>query len=426
MSDEVDNSLRDDSSAREVDARYTTVRVLKESEQGRTELVEDANGKRFIRKYLDGDWEAEDQYEALSHIDDDGVPRVITHYRLGDDLVVIMQYIEGVTLRKSIENNGPFSQEEALRVVEQLCHTLTILHNLSPTPLIHRDIKPSNVVLSTKGAVLIDFAIARRFNPDASQDTHLWGTRGYAAPEQFGFGQSDQRTDVYAMGMLLYFMLTGHDPEPSLQKTLPQKGLSSEAVQVISACIALDPNERLASAREVASLAHAKLSPAPAELKHISPIRTEAAQSQKSPAVSEKKPKHFKRYRRLLDENRWMPKSLNARRAFRAWVGTATAITAFMVFVFVFDAIAGFIKYALSDAWVAAARDVSFLVIVWMPLYELCTNMGNIASRIPPRGHPVVQVIVAIVIMLVLIVVFSLVENALEGMFSAAYLAAQP
>lgn len=98
-------------------------------------------------------------------------------------------------------------------VIRSLCDILHKLHGNLP-PIIHRDIKPSNIIFSSDGVVkLIDFNAARELRAEQNEDTRLMGTRRFAAPEQYGFGQSDPRTDIYALGITFYYMLTGDYPD---------------------------------------------------------------------------------------------------------------------------------------------------------------------------------------------------------------------
>lgn len=94
-----------------------------------------------------------------------------------------------------------------------------VLHSCNP-PIIHRDLNPSNIVAGPDGPCIIDFGIARTFDPAFDKDTHTWGTYGYAAPKQFGFGQNDERTDIFALGMLYWFLLTGTYPDANLEQQL--------------------------------------------------------------------------------------------------------------------------------------------------------------------------------------------------------------
>ena len=145
----------------------------------------------------------------------------------------------GETLADIVYRNDP-SISLARDVFPRLCDAVGELHEGFDVPLIHRDLKPSNIMLSRDSMTIIDLGIARAFKEESDEDTRHFGTRAYAPPEQFGFGQTDVRSDVYALGMLLYFCLTEktpdakarregyaseHVPEPMRQVIAPRRGV---------------------------------------------------------------------------------------------------------------------------------------------------------------------------------------------------------
>ena len=142
-------------------------------------------------------------------------PRIYDVHTTGNELVVVMEYIQGRTLRDEVyERDG--SVALAAQWFPLLCDGVMELHEQFSPPLIHRDLKPTNIVVSDAGLTIIDFGIARAFREGAAGDTAHFGTRCYAPPEQFGYGQTDERSDVYALGMLLYYLLAERDPSPSV------------------------------------------------------------------------------------------------------------------------------------------------------------------------------------------------------------------
>jgi len=133
---------------------------------------------------------------------------------------VVMDYVEGRNLEVILREGGALSQERAVDIAKQLCRALIYLHGFQP-PVIYRDMKPANVILQEDGRVkLVDFGAVRQLNKKNSRDQVPQGTRGYAAPEQYGkHARSDVRSDIYSLGVTLYYMLTGHDPgEPPYEK----------------------------------------------------------------------------------------------------------------------------------------------------------------------------------------------------------------
>lgn len=272
----------------EHDSAYTLERILKESERERTELVRDAAGVLWVRKYVH---HPEDgfgrQYRAISILDSPALARIHEVYRLPDELVVIMEYLEGPTVREWIRQTGALGADEACAVILDLSVGVAALHACTP-PIIHRDINPNNVVRTAYGVKLIDYGIARTYDRDANRDTRTWGTYGYAAPEQFGFGQSDPRTDIYALGMLLWFLLTGTDPQPTLAKTIAtQKVIPDELAQIIAQCVQLDAEKRYGAVSQLcqdlrAVTPTAPIPPSSAAIREASPKRASAAKARSS------------------------------------------------------------------------------------------------------------------------------------------------
>jgi serine/threonine protein kinase len=147
-----------------------------------------------------------------------GLTPVTDYFTEAGNWYLVMEHIEGVTLENHLQRTPGqrLPLAAALRVAEQLCDVLDYLHRQSP-PIIFRDLKPGNIMLTPHGDVkLIDFGIARFFKLGQSQDTVNLGTPGYCAPEQFNRGgQTDARTDVYSLGVVLHQLLTGYDPTTS-------------------------------------------------------------------------------------------------------------------------------------------------------------------------------------------------------------------
>ena len=164
-----------------------------------------------------------------------GIPTV--YECLDDDefIVVIEEYIGGKTLRQVMTEEGPFSNERAVKIILRLCDTLIGLHE-SSKPVVCRDLKPENIILTGEdNPYIIDFDSAKFVRPGLN-DTLLLGTPGYAAPEQFGFAVSDERTDIFALGVIFNEMLTG---------ALPQvKAAKGRYGDIIARCTSLDPNDR--------------------------------------------------------------------------------------------------------------------------------------------------------------------------------------
>jgi serine/threonine-protein kinase len=149
----------------------------------------------------------------LANLSHPNLPKVADHFTDGNKQYLVMDFIEGETLADKLEcQNGPLPVDVVVGWAEQLCDVLDYLHNRQP-PVIFRDLKPANVMITPEGLVkLIDFGIARIFKPGQAIDTAHFGTAGYAPKEQYGKGQTDARSDVYALGAMLHHLLTGVDP----------------------------------------------------------------------------------------------------------------------------------------------------------------------------------------------------------------------
>ena len=196
------------------------------------------------------------EVEMMKNLDHPSLPRIVDIIDSEKALYIIMDYIEGETLATVLNMYGPIKQEEVVKWSLQLCDVLNYLHHQDP-PIIYRDMKPANIMLKPEGDVkVIDFGIARKYKPENNEDTVSLGTRGYAAPEQFsGFGQTDQRTDIYNLGVTIYQLLTGKNPsEPPftiepITKINPD--LSNGLEKIIEKCTQSDPDERYQSAEEL-------------------------------------------------------------------------------------------------------------------------------------------------------------------------------
>jgi serine/threonine protein kinase len=195
--------------------------------------------------------------QMLATLNHPGLTAVTDFFSEGGNLYLVMEYVPGQTLEQILADapNGRLPSGQALNIVRQLCDVLTYLHQRNP-PVIFRDLKPSNVMLTPEGQVkLIDFGIARFFKPAQSQDTVTLGTPGYAAPEQWGTGgQSDARSDVYGLGVLLLHLVTGYDPIPN-PFPLPQPrqvmpDISPKVEHLILRATPMDPGSRYQSIAE--------------------------------------------------------------------------------------------------------------------------------------------------------------------------------
>ncbi len=174
-------------------------------------LVQDIrNSELCVKKTLD--IYSRDVYEQLASVRIEGVPAVKECVADDGKLIVVEEYVQGRSLKQVLDEQGLLNEEQAYDIAVQLADILVRLHQLEPA-IVHRDIKPSNIIIEKNGHVnLIDFNAARHVNADKNEDTRMLGTVYFAAPEQFGFGQSDERTDIYGLGATINYIMTGDKP----------------------------------------------------------------------------------------------------------------------------------------------------------------------------------------------------------------------
>ncbi len=213
-----------------IETEFEELRLLKESPRGSVRLIRHRqSGRRFILRRFTGNGEV---YRKLLDCSCRHLPLIYEAAEQGEENLVIEEFIEGDTLGFLLQG-ALFSPQETRRIVGQLCQALWVLHSMAA---VHRDIKPENVILRGADAVLIDFDAARLHKPEAEADTHVLGTTGFAAPEQYGLSQSDARTDIYSLGVLMNVMLTGKHPS----KRLAEGRLG----RVVQRCTQVNPAKR--------------------------------------------------------------------------------------------------------------------------------------------------------------------------------------
>ena len=203
----------------------------------------------------------EREANILKDVDHPVIPRIIDIVKHAGTICVVMDFIEGENLADKLKEVGKFSQEQVIEWGLELASALEYLHSMNP-PIIYRDMKPSNVMLKPDGGVkLIDFGTAKTYDIENNADTTALGTRGYAAPEQFGDAQgrgiykTDARTDIYNLGATLYHMVTGKNPQEPPYEMVPIREidpmLSTGLESIILKCTKPNPNERYQSCSEL-------------------------------------------------------------------------------------------------------------------------------------------------------------------------------
>lgn len=170
----------------------------------------------------------------MKKLDHPSLPRIVDIIDNGETIFVVMDYIEGESLDKILLEYGPQPEELVIAWAKQLCDVLSYLHSQKP-PIIYRDMKPANIMLKPEGNIkIIDFGIAREYKEQSLADTTVLGTKGYAPPEQYS-GQTDARSDIFALGMTMHHLLTGIDPRGG-EKYVPVRMWNpelSEGIEII-------------------------------------------------------------------------------------------------------------------------------------------------------------------------------------------------
>ena len=252
--------------AMDLDDAYRVDRVLARGAGGVTEIVALGESGPFVRKRIPSRLARRGVWGTLAECDCARLPRVIATYEMPDEFVVVCDFVPGENLEQLLSARGRLAEKDAARLVAQLCEAAAALHAHG---IIHRDISPTNVIVAADGAHLIDLGIARFRAEGATHDTTQLGTPGFAAPEQHGFAQTDARTDVYSLGRVLGYLLTGVRPEmPDAaeyeQALADEKIVSPQMRAIVERASAFEPSARYQSAAELARALGAEVADAAA------------------------------------------------------------------------------------------------------------------------------------------------------------------
>ena len=232
---------------------YAAVRVLGEGPGCKTELVAcEDTASLAVRKTLAKELANPSAWEALAGVAHPSVPRVLSLGWRGDAYEVVYAFVPGESLAELVGRVGRLEEERAALL---LCDVASAAEALHRAGIVHRDISPGNVIVDKGGrAHLTDLGIARLANEQSTHDTTRLGTWGFAAPEQYGFAQTDARSDVYSMGRLLAFACTGAMPEVVTEPLEVGAGglgaLDAELAAIIVKACAFEPSMRYQSAQE--------------------------------------------------------------------------------------------------------------------------------------------------------------------------------
>ena len=218
-----------------VTTEYDTLRVLKQSPRGAVSVVRHKkSGTRYVFRRYSGSGEV---YRRLLPVLCPHPPQIIEAAEQDGQTAVLEEYVQGDTLAELLMG-ARLTEREARQVTMQLCQALHVLHSMGA---VHRDVKPENVILRGSDAVLIDFDAARIYKDESESDTQVLGTTGFAAPEQYGIFQSDERADIFSLGVLLNIMLTGKHPSREMA--------AGKMGRIVRKCTMTAPEQRYQSAR---------------------------------------------------------------------------------------------------------------------------------------------------------------------------------
>ena len=216
---------------------YISEKELRRTERGSIVLVRHKlTHTPYVFRCFEGSAEV---YRKLLFLDCPNLPRIYEAAEKDGNAAVLEEYIEGDNVQDMLKGSL-FSEDETRSVVRGICRGLWVLHRHGA---VHRDIKPENVILRGEEAVLIDFDASRIFKAEQTSDTVVLGTTGFAAPEQYGMGQSDRRSDIYSLGVLMNVMLTGQHPSRKLA--------TGKFGRIVSKCTMMDPAARYDSVLEL-------------------------------------------------------------------------------------------------------------------------------------------------------------------------------
>ena len=218
-----------------VTTEYDTLRVLKRSPRGTVSVVRHKkSGTRYVFRRYSGSGEV---YRRLLPVLCPHLPQIMEAAEQDGRTAVLEEYVQGDTLAELLMG-ARLTEREARQVTMQLCQALHVLHSMGA---VHRDVKPENVILRGSDAVLIDFDAARIYKDESESDTQVLGTTGFAAPEQYGIFQSDERADIFSLGVLLNIMLTGKHPSREMA--------AGKMGRIVRKCTMTAPEQRYQSAR---------------------------------------------------------------------------------------------------------------------------------------------------------------------------------
>lgn len=363
---------------------YNNLSALRNSPKSSVYLVQnEINGKIYIKKELKT-YNIE-VFKVLKELKHKNTPRIYEFIELDNTLYIIEEFVNGNTLEEILKEQGPMEEEKVIGYVLELCDILNILHN-EELPIIHRDIKPSNIIISNDNVLkLIDFDVSRIHKDEGTEDTYILGTKGYASPEQFGFDQTDCRSDIYSLGVLMNVLTTGDYPK--------NRRNSGNLSKIIERCTHIAAEKRYKNVIELSD-----------ELKKIGE-HNEVGVNEKavSKEIKTQTSSNESAILELMDENItdkgttrdiWFVRLVRELPGFR----TSHPLKMIIAFCWYFFMMA-IVLSSFSDFNIIKFLENISMILMFLSMTFLNTNFKNIRRRLPlVRSNNIFTVIVGLVI----------------------------
>ncbi|MBK1811117.1 serine/threonine protein kinase [Clostridium sp. YIM B02505] len=242
-----------------LDDKYEVIKIIGSGGMGTVYLcknirLENLWAIKETEKYDNVSLDILSECNILKNLNHSGIPRIVDIFYEKNYVYLVEDYVEGKTLFEYVKNEQGVELENIKTIILEISEIIEYLHSLNP-PIIYRDLKPSNIIINPSGKVfLVDFGISKFYKVDSDSDTICMGSSGYAAPEQHGLAQSCKQTDIYGMGMVIYFMITGKVPfsgaEPLFDENY-DKNINKDFIRIIKKCVQPEIKDRYTSVYEL-------------------------------------------------------------------------------------------------------------------------------------------------------------------------------
>ena len=249
-----------------LNGRYEISKIIHTSGMANVYLVIDSSlGKTWCLKEVIKSQAGRDDIERLSLIEEanimkdlshSSIPRIVTIEEDGDSIFIVMDYVDGISIKSWLKKKGRIDQDIVVKWMKQVCGVMIYLHNRNK-PILYRDMKPDNVMIQSDGNIkVLDFGISLVTDDGTAVIEKAVGTRGYASPEQSKRGNvCDLRSDIYSLGMTMYYMLTGISPSVVKGELKPIRSIDSSLSLgleiIIDKCCKPNPDDRYQTVEEV-------------------------------------------------------------------------------------------------------------------------------------------------------------------------------